>query len=163
MSLVRFLALAAAFALIALPALAHDVTLGALTISNAWTRATPPNAPAGGGFLTIVNNGSDDDALISATAGFFAKAELHEMAVVDNVMTMREQEDGIRVPAGGRVEFRPGALHVMFMGLKGPLKQGDTVTVTLVFEKAGSIEVPFIVERIGARDLSEGHGSHAAN
>ncbi len=163
MQLVKSLAFAAAFTLSTLPALAHDITLGALTISNAWTRATPPNAPTGGGFLTIVNNGSEDDRLISASAGFFAKAEMHEMSVVDNVMTMREQEGGIPIPAGATVEFRPGAFHVMFMGLKEPLKQGETVSVTLIFEKAGSIEVPFIVEKIGARGPSENHGSPPSN
>ncbi|MBA5776336.1 copper chaperone PCu(A)C [Stappia sp. F7233] len=160
MSLISKLALAAIVALTPLSALAHDITLGSLTLSPGWTRATPPNAQIGGGFLTIANNGSEDDRLIAVAAPFSGHAELHEMSVVDNVMTMRHMEGGIPIPAGQTVELKPGAYHVMFMDLTGPLKQGDTLTVTLTFEKAGSVEVPFNVEKIGAKEPSQEHGAH---
>lgn len=160
MSLIRKLAFAAAIALAPLAAAAHDVALGDLTLSGGWTRATPPNARIGGGFLTITNNGGEDDRLIAVAAPVSDRAELHEMSVVDNVMTMRHIDGGIPIPAGQTVELKPGAYHVMFMELKGPLKQGETLTVTLTFEKAGSVEVPFSVEKIGAKEPSQEHGAH---
>ncbi|MBB99332.1 MAG: hypothetical protein CML67_07325 [Rhodobacteraceae bacterium] len=149
----------ASLATASLPAVAEDIALGDLTLSGAWTRATPPRAIAGGGFITIVNTG-EEDRLVSAQAGVSDKTELHEMTVVDGVMKMREMAGGIPVPAKGTLELKPGSYHVMFLGLTAPLVEGATVPVTLTFEKAGSVEVPFTVEKIGAKGMGmqQGHG-----
>lgn len=158
MNIIKSVALAVALTATSLPALAADVTLGELTLSDAWTRATPPNAQAGGGFVTIANKGGDD-RLVSAAANVSAKTELHEMAVIDGVMKMRPMADGIAIPAGETVALKPGGLHVMFIGLNAPLKQGETVPVTLTFEKAGPVEVTFSVEKIGAKGMGMNHGA----
>ena len=158
MKLVKTLALAATLAFSAVAAHAEDIKLGDLTISNAWTRATPPRAIAGGGFITIANHGSEDDLLVAASTSVSDKAELHEMSVVDNVMKMRHMPGGVPIPAGETVELKPGGYHVMFLDLKEPLKQGDTLNVSLTFEKAGTVEVPFTIEKIGAK--KPGHGGH---
>lgn len=155
------LALAALLATATLPvatlsALAQDVTVGALTLSGAWTRSTPPQARAGGGFLTITNSG-EADRLVAAVSPVSNRTEIHEMAVVDGVMKMREMADGVEVPAGGTLELKPGSYHVMFMDIVEPLKEGETVTATLTFEKAGDVEVAFTVEKMGAKGMS-GHG-----
>jgi copper(I)-binding protein len=78
------------------------------------------------------------------------KVEVHEMKMDGNVMRMREVEKGIEIPAGATVTLKPGGFHIMFMELNAPLAQGAKVPVTLVFEKAGSIDVDFKIEAAGA-------------
>jgi len=141
--------------LVATPSFALDYKLGALQITQPWARATPPSAPAGGGFLKITNTGSAPDRLISASSPIAELVQVHEMKMDGSVMRMREVEKGLEIPPGGSVTLAPGGLHLMMMGLKGPLKQGSPVPVTLVFEKAGKIDVELAVEAMGAS-----HASH---
>ena len=136
--------------LCAATAAAHDYKLGALEIAHPWARATPPSAPAGGGFLKITNTGATADRLVSVSSPAAALTQIHEMKMDGNVMRMREVEKGLDIPAGGSVTLAPGGLHLMLMDLKGPLKQGTRVPVTLVFEKAGKIDVELAVEAMGA-------------
>ncbi|NRG19700.1 copper chaperone PCu(A)C [Rhizobiales bacterium] len=158
MKLFKTLAVAAALTFASLSVHAEEIRIGDLAVSNGWTRATPPRAVAGGGFVTITNNGSEDDLLVSASAAVSGKAELHQMSVVDNIMKMRHLPDGVPIPAGETVELKPGGFHVMFLDLKEPLKKGDTLKVSLTFEKAGTVEVPFTIEKIGAK--APAHGAH---
>ncbi|MBN9022005.1 MAG: copper chaperone PCu(A)C, partial [Rhizobiales bacterium] len=82
----------------------------------------------------------------------------HEMAVVDGVMTMRELPDGLPIPAGGSVELKPGSYHIMFVGLKAPLKEGESFKGTLTFEKAGTVQVEYAVQALGSGPAHEEHG-----
>ena len=135
-------ALAAAI-LVVTPALAHNgvIHLGDINISLPFTRATLPNAPVGGGFLTIENTGTEADRLVSATSVVAGETQIHEMAMEGDVMKMRQLADGLEIPAGETVVLAPGGFHIMFMGLKQAFVEGETVAVTLTFEKAGSVEV----------------------
>jgi periplasmic copper chaperone A len=135
---------------LASPTLAHDYKLGALEIAHPWARATPPSAPAGGGFLKITNTGSAPDRLVSVSSPAADLVQVHEMKMDGSVMRMREVEKGLEIPAGGSVILAPGGYHLMMMGLKAPFKQGASVPVTLVFEKAGKIDVELAVEAMGA-------------
>ena len=145
-------------------ALAHDYKVGALVIDHPWSRATPGGAKVGGGYLTVENKGAASDRLVAATAPAIAgRTEIHEMAVTNGVMTMRPLADGIAIPAGGKVEFKPGGYHVMFMELKQPLRQGERFKGTLTFEKAGSVEVEFAVEAVGPRRGRHGYGQGGHN
>lgn len=146
----RRLILAALVASVAVPAVAHDYKLGTLEISHPWTRATPPTAQAGGGFLTITNKGTAADRLLAARSALSDKVEVHEMKMDGNVMRMRELEKGLEIPAGATVMLKPGGFHIMFMGLKAPFAKDAKVPVTLVFEKAGSIDIQLDVEALGA-------------
>ena len=146
----RRFVLAAALALIASPASAQDYKLGPLEIAHAWTRATPPTAQAGGGFLTITNKGTTPDRLVAVRSTASDKAEIHEMKMDGNVMRMRELDKGLEIAPGSTVELKPGGYHIMLMGLKAPLAKGTKVPVTLVFEKAGSVDVELAVEAMGA-------------
>ncbi|TAJ35965.1 MAG: copper chaperone PCu(A)C [Reyranella sp.] len=128
---------------------AHDYKLGTLEISHPWTRATPPSAQAGGGFLTVTNKGTTPDRLVAARSGASDKVEIHEMKMDGNVMRMRELEKGLEIPAGATVMLKPGGFHIMFMGLKAPFAKDAKVPVTLVFEKAGSLDVELAVEALG--------------
>ncbi|MBM3646430.1 MAG: copper chaperone PCu(A)C [Alphaproteobacteria bacterium] len=154
---IRRLILAASFVAIALAVQAHDYKLGTLEIDHPWTRATAPTAKAGGGFMTITNKGSAPDRLIAARSGVSDKVEIHEMKMDGNVMRMRELEKGLEIPPGATVALKPGGYHIMFMELKAPLAKDAKVPVTLVFEKAGSIEVEFKVEAMGAQPPAAGH------
>lgn len=156
----RFSLIAAAVcaALSAMPALADDVTIGALKISAPWTRATPKGAAVGGGYMTITNTGSAPDRLIGGAAEIAARFEVHEMSMDNGVMKMREVPQGIEIKPGDTVEFKPGSYHVMFMDLKQPLVQGQPVKATLRFEKAGKVDVEFAVEGLGAQSPAPASG-----
>lgn len=142
--------LVAGLLLAAAPAFAHDFKVGPLKIGHPWSRATPPGAKVGGGYVSVENTGSTPDRLVAVSVPFAERGEIHEMAVKDGIMTMRPLENGIEIPAGAKVELKPGGLHLMFMGLKEPLKQGEKVKGTLTFEKAGKVDVEFAVDAIGA-------------
>ena len=140
----------AALLLVPVLALAHDYKLGTLEISHPWTRATPPTAPSGGGFVTITNKGAAPDRLIAARSGASDRVEIHEMKMDGNVMRMRELEKGLEIPAGATVMLKPGGFHILFLGLKAPLGKDARVPLTLVFEKAGSLDDVLVVEAMGA-------------
>jgi copper(I)-binding protein len=147
----RRLALAALVAVLALPAFALDYKLGAIEIGHPWSRATPPSAESGGGFLAITNTGTTPDRLIAVKSPAADKVEIHEMKMDGNIMRMREVEKGIEIPPGATVELKPGGFHVMFMGLRAPFAKDAKVPLTLVFEKAGSIDVDLMVQAMGAQ------------
>lgn len=151
-------ALAAAI-LLATPAFAQNgvVHLGPINIALPFTRATLPNAPVGGGFLTIENTGTEADRLISASSTVAGATQIHEMAMEGDVMKMRQLVDGLEIPAGETVVLAPGGYHIMFMGLNQAFVQGETVAVTLTFEKAGSVEVLLPVEAAAAAAPTAAH------
>ena len=154
---VRRWLLAAAVATFALPALAHDYKLGSLEIGNPWTRATPPSAQSGGGFLTITNKGTTPDRLVAVRSTASSKTEIHEMRMDGNVMRMRELEKGLEIPPGATVELKPGSYHLMFMELKAPFAKDAKIPATLVFEKAGSVDVELSVAAMGAASPAMKH------
>jgi copper(I)-binding protein len=137
-----------ALALAAFATHAHEFKAGAITIDHPYARATVAGQPAGGGYMKLVNAGGNDK-LLSATADVSKSVELHEMKMEGGLMRMR-QVDGIELQAGKTVEIKPGGFHVMFIGLKAPLKAGDKFPVKLKFEKAGEVTVEMKVEAPGA-------------
>lgn len=145
----------AAFALscAALAAQAQNVTLGQITIGQAYARATAPGQPAGGAYLQLDNRGPAD-RLVSASADVSQRVELHEMKMEGDVMRMRQVE-AIELPPNKRVELKPGGLHIMLIGLKAPLKAGERFPMTLRFEKAGEVKLDVAVEAVKAA-----HGHH---
>jgi periplasmic copper chaperone A len=136
---------------LAATAQAEDVTAGSLKISAPWARATPKGASVGGGYMKITNTGSVADRLIGGVSDASSRFELHEMSMDNGVMKMRPLATGIEIKPGQTIEFKPGSYHVMFVGLKGGLEQGQHVKATLEFEKAGKVGVDFIVEGLGAK------------
>lgn len=150
-----FVVLSVALALMASPAAAHQYKLGDLTIRHPWARATPPGAQVGVAYMVIANAGTVPDRLVSITTPAAEAGEVHDMSMTDGVMQMRRLEGGLEIPAGGEVALAPSGLHIMLVRLKGPLKQGEPLTATLTFEKAGAIEVELKVEKIGAASSTE--------
>jgi copper(I)-binding protein len=133
----------------AICAAAHDYTAGTMRIGHPFARATAPGQPAAGGYLKLSNTGTAADRLVSVRAEVSNTVELHTMRMDGDVMRMR-QVDAIEVPAGQSVELKPGGLHLMFIGLKAPLKAGDRFPLTLTFEKAGEVKVDVAVEAVAA-------------
>jgi hypothetical protein len=150
----------ASLALTPRPALAAEVRAGTIVVSQPWTRATPPGAQAAGGYLQLTNTGSAPDRLIGASFAAARNIEMHEMAHANGVMTMREIQGGIPIPPGQTVTLQPGGLHVMFLGLTQPLKEGESIAGSLTFERAGTVAVNFTVGAMGARGAvgQQGHG-----
>ncbi|QQA44261.1 DUF1775 domain-containing protein [Pelagovum pacificum] len=139
-----------------------DVTIGELTLSGAFTRASLPNQPVGGGYVTITNPGDTDDTLIAGSAPFAGRVEIHEMAMEGDVMRMRELADGLPIPAGETVVLEPGGYHVMFMELGAPLVEGENHEVTLEFENAGEVTLTFPVAARNAEGMDHGAMDHGA-
>jgi copper(I)-binding protein len=122
--------------------LAASLAVAQVKIEGAWARPTVKGQQGGGGFLAITSPVAD--RLVGGTTPVSARFELHTMSMQGDVMQMREIES-IELPAGQKVELKPGGLHVMFIGIKQPLTVGSKVPVTLKFEKAGEVKVEFTV------------------
>lgn len=143
------------------PSAAHDITKGDLVISAPWSRATPAGAAVGAGYLVITNNGLSADRLLSFTTDLAGQPEVHEMATEGGVMKMRPLPKGLVIPAGGTVKLEPGGYHLMLMQLKKPLVLGQRYKATLVFEKAGPVDVEFEVKGMGeGHKKGSGHHNH---
>jgi hypothetical protein len=153
MSRITLIAFAIAIASIGVvsASFAHEFKAGSITIENPWSRATPSGAKVGAGYLTIHNEGDTPDRLVSATADIAGRTQIHQMSMVDGVMKMRELTDGLSVPGKDSVTLDPDAYHLMFLDLKRPLREGERFSGTLTLEKAGSVDVTFEVEGIGAK------------
>lgn len=128
-----------------------------IVIEQAWTRATPPNAPVAGGFLTIRNSGDRADRLVSVTSPDANSVEIHQMTMDGGVMRMRKLADGLAIDAESVVTLKPGGYHLMFIGPKRPIVEGGTITATLRFEKAGTREVRFDVRALGSSGAKPQH------
>lgn len=135
-----------------------------VTVQDAWVRATVPHQKATGAFMQL--QAAQDSRLVSASSPIAAIAEVHEMAMRDNVMRMRQVE-AVELPAGKTVEFTPGGYHVMLMELKQQVKEGETVPLTLVIEgkdgKRASVEVKALVRPLNAASGPAGHGGHGGH
>lgn len=117
-----------------------------MQFSNAWIRATPPNAQVAGGFVEIINQGNDD-RLISISSSLSSKVEIHEMQMQGDVMQMRQLKDGLQIPGKEITTLKPGGMHLMFIKPKQALTEGQKISATFVFAKAGKREVVFTVRK----------------
>lgn len=162
MSLRTFL-IAGACAMLAAPAIhAADFQVGDLHIEGPWARATAPGQTMGAGYLSITNKGSSDDALVAAESPSAEKTEIHEVTTQDQMVKM-SAIDTLPIPAGQTVELAPKGYHLMFLRIKQPFTEGETVPVTLRFSKAGTIDVPLQVRSLtygGGDAHSHGGGHH---
>jgi copper(I)-binding protein len=134
-----------------------EVVSGDLAVVAAWARATPPGAKVGAAYVTVENRGGTDDRLIGASSPAAEAMEAHESVEQDGVAQMRPLNP-LTIPAGGKLEMRPGGVHLMLMRLSAPLKEGETVPMTLTFEKAGEMRIEADIAPIGAAGpAQQGH------
>ena len=125
-----------------------EVVPAEIAVTRAWARATPLGASVGAVYLMIENKGGATDRLLGVTSPASQSAMLHQTIEENDISTMRETEGS--VAPGTTLEMKPGGAHIMLMGLKTPLREGETIAVTLDFEKAGRMNVAAKVEALGA-------------
>ena len=125
-------------------AAAREIKTGALTLSALQVRSTVAGVPTGAAYLTIANAGKTPDRLLSIDCACADAAMMHRTETRGGISSMT-MVDSVVIPAGGKVAFSPGSLHVMLVGVKAPLKAGRTQIMTLRFEKAGTVKAAFNV------------------
>jgi periplasmic copper chaperone A len=141
-----FLASVAVLFLNSAPVWSHEITQGDLVIDHPWARPSLGASPNGVAYMIITNKGEVADRLRAVRADVAKKVELHATLMDGDVMRMRPVPDGVEILPGQTVEIVPGGLHVMLMGLLGPLKEGDSFPLSLEFERAGNVVVSVHVE-----------------
>ena len=141
---------------------AKDVQVGNLVIESPWSRATPGGAKLGVGYLAIVNIGDKPDQLRAISSPIAERVEIHTTNMQGGVMRMRKIEGGLELKPQEVTELKPGGLHLMFIGLKQPIKEGDEFPVQLVFANAGKVDLTFIAAGIGAAHGPKRPGLEAA-
>lgn len=137
------------------PAGSVEYSIGNLHIVAPWMRATPKGASVASGYMTITNRGNEPDRLLSIESDIATSVEVHEMSTSGEVMKMRPLEKPLEIEPGGVVELKPSGYHLMFSHLKQGVNAGDKVRVTMVFEKAGKIEIELPAAGIAAKGPSE--------
>ena len=140
-------AILAALALFHAAVPAQEFTVGNVTIVEPWSRALPPNAPNGVAYFRVENRGGESDRLVSAHTDVAESVEFHTHEMDGGMMKMRRVES-VEVPAGSEARFKPHGLHLMLFGLKEPLADGASYALTVVFEKAGELDVSVDVKRV---------------
>jgi copper(I)-binding protein len=129
-------------------------------ITHPWVRETPKGSTITAGYAKIKNDGKEDDRLIGASLKSAEKSELHATAIEEGVAKMRALPDGIAIRRGETVELKPGAFHIMFLGLKRPLSADEYVDGSLMFEKAGKVSIDFYVEPLASEQGPNDGGEH---
>jgi copper(I)-binding protein len=130
--------------------MAGNYKIGSLEIIAPWSRASPKGASTAIGYMTIKNNGTAPDRLVGGSADFANTFQLHSMTMEGGVSKMRELKS-VDIRQNQTIEFSPGGSHVMFVGLKHPLNEGEHAKGTLIFEHAGTVQIEYDVQGIGAQ------------
>lgn len=139
----------------------QPVKAGDLTISDAWVRAsTGTNVTAA--YMTIKSAGAAD-TLVSASSPIAGMVQLHEVVTEGSTSKMQEKPGGFPVPANGTAELKPGGWHIMLMDLKQQPKAGETVELTLKFEKAGEVKIVAPVQAASGSTPDMSHDSHGGS
>jgi uncharacterized protein YcnI len=122
---------------------------GNMVVRAPYLRAPTPGAQVAGGYMMLTNTGTEPDRLVGGTLAGAGRFEIHEMSMSDNVMRMRPLKDGVTIAPGATVELKPGGVHAMAFDLTGSYAAGQHVKGTLVFEKAGRVEIDYAVRPVG--------------
>jgi periplasmic copper chaperone A len=140
---------------------AQEYRLGSLTAEHAWSRPTSGPNKLGAAYLILKNAGQEADTLQSVSSPDAEKVEIHEHTQdASGIMRMRPVERGLKVPAGGSVEFKPGGYHLMLFGLKHNLEEGQQIPLKLHFAHAGDLDIEVTVEKrpAGTANMHEHKG-----
>ena len=141
---------------------AQTSAAGPIVAEQPWARATPKGAKTGAAYMTLMNKGPSSDRLIGATTLLADKVQFHQEIEDSGVSHMREMP-GVDLAPGAKIVFKPGALHMMIVGLRQPLTQGQTFQLTLQFQKAGNLNLTIPIQGVGAMQHDDmgamAHGS----
>ena len=151
------LALAAIYlSVFSLAAQAHDtIKFRHIEITNPWARASVTMASAAA-FMHITSIGKDD-VLLEARSNLGKKTEIHLSSMDANGVMSMVKQDAVPLPAGQELVLKPGSYHVMFMKLNKKLQEGDTISIELVFEKAGIVSIRMPVLKAGSKGMDHSH------
>ena len=141
------------------PRSAPAATRGSIEIHRPWARQAVRMPERAGGFCALANTGTQPDRLVAASSPAAGKIEIHAIKVVGGGISMCPREQGLTLPAGVTLTLQPRGYHLLLIDLAAPLIPGARLAVTLVFEKAGVIDVEFLVEArgpVGEEVLEEG-------
>lgn len=150
-----------ALALVAPAAMAHDYSQGPVTVDHPWSRPTPPGTPMGVGYMSISNNGSSDITLVGAATPRAGNVSIHETSMHDGVMRMAPVKEGLPIPAGTTVELKPHSFHLMLEKLESPLREGESIPLTLRFEGAQEMQVELNVEPLDGEVMKKQSMDHS--
>jgi copper(I)-binding protein len=127
--------------------LANLANAATFSVEDSYVRATPPHTQNSAAFMLINNNSDKSLSLVAASSDIADRVELHSHTMSDGMMKMRQVES-IAIKANASIELRPGSFHVMFLGLKSPLKEGDTVKLKLYFNNGDEIIIDAPIKKI---------------
>ena len=139
---------------------AEDYKVGTLEIDSPWSRAVPKGAKVAAGYMKIKNTGSEPDRLVGGSTPVAGGFMVHEMSMDNGVMKMRPLPSGLEIKPGETVELKPSSFHIMMTDLKQPIQQGKPFKATLMFEKAGNVDVDFAVAPAGAMSAAASAHDH---
>jgi len=128
----------------------HPHEKNGIEVRHPWSRATPPGAKVGVGYMEIRNTGAQPDRLVAASTPVAKSVEMHVTQREGEVMRMRQVKD-FEIPSRERITLRPGGSHLMLVDIVRPLKKGERFTMRVRFERAGEMEVELEVQEQGAR------------
>lgn len=117
-----------------------------LTVTNAWSRSTPPGVTVGVAYFTLKNDTGKSDRLLKISTPIAEKVQVHRTEILDGIARMREVAV-LHVEAGQELKFEPNGMHLMLMGLKKPLVEGQTFELNFVFEVSGARKVKVAVRK----------------
>lgn len=124
---------------------AQDRQNDAVAIENAWARASIGNSPVTAIYMDIANPSTVPDKLLKVSSADAMSLEMHDTVITHNIARMQPLPYVI-IPAGQTISFKPGAKHIMVMGLKKPLKKGEKLKVTYTFERRGAVMVEVVAK-----------------
>lgn len=145
------------------PVSAHGFSAGEIEIIHPFLRETPPGAKTGAGYIILRNNGSEPDRLIGIETEAAAKVTFHRTVTENGMAKMLPIEGGLEIPPGGEYRLGLDGSHAMLEGLTAPIGLGFLLNGTLIFEKAGRLDITFEVEPVGTtqdkamQDHGNGH------
>lgn len=150
---------AAALTMAAIIAFAAGARANDIVVTQAFARASAtPAAKSASVYLTLTNHGSEPDRLIAVATEAAQMAHVHETASAEGVMKMRPV-DSIDLAPGSTVVLQPGGMHIMLMGLRAPLKKGQTLELRLTFEKSGGLKIAVPIAGVAADGPDQAAGS----
>ena len=120
-----------------------------ITVQDAWIRGIPPSATTTAAFMTIHNAGSDDAILKSADCDVAETVQIHTMEQVGEIMKMKEVSE-LRIPANGQAILAPKGYHIMLIGLVRPIKEGESIPLSLNFADRPTVVVDAVVKKWGS-------------
>jgi len=120
-----------------------------VVVEGAWVGEVPPSSPVAAAYMTIKNNGTADDKLLSVTSSISGSTMVHQTLVDEEGVARMDMIDALVIPAGKSVVLKPGGTHIMLMDLKEPVTGKEKIELDLKFEYAGEMKIEAPVKKLG--------------